>query len=180
MNDFLISWISANLLPFEGELRGWLRRTSGGRDNEDDIIQEAYCRIGSVADLSQIKNGRAYFYTTVRRILIERFRKDRIVKLEPSAEIDSLNVIDESPSAERVLDGRQRYELVCRLIDGLPERCRDVFVMRKVHQLTQRQTAERLGLTENVVEKEVARGLKLLLRALNEMESDPCDERESG
>lgn len=162
----LASWLGRNVLPLEGEVRGWLRRHGSDVHSADDIIQEAYCRIGAVADLEQIQNARAYFYTTVRNILIERRRREKIVQFDGTAEIESLYVLDESPSVERVLDGRRQYELVCKLIEGLPIRCREVFVMRKVHQLTQRQTAERLGITENIVEKEVARGLKLLLATM--------------
>lgn len=172
MDDGVIAWIGANLLPFESEVRRWLRRVGKLRDQEDDIIQDAYCRIGATQDLSHIRNGRAYFYTVLRNIMIERFRREKIVKFESLAEFESLHVIDESPSAERVLSGQQQYEMVCRLIESLPDRCREVFTMRKVHQLSQRETAERLGISENVVEKDVARGMKLLMQAIAEMDAD--------
>jgi RNA polymerase sigma factor (sigma-70 family) len=178
MDDGVIAWIGANLLPFEGEVRRWLRRARTARDHEDDIVQDAYCRIGAAQDLSHIRNGRAYFYTVVRSILIERFRREKIIKFESLAEIESLHVIDESPSAERVLSGQQQYEMVRRLIDGLPDRCREVFTMRKVHQLSQKDTAERLGISENIVEKEVARGMKLLMQAVAEMDAGARQQEE--
>jgi len=46
----------------------------------------------------------------------------------------------------------------------LPERCRQVFELRKVHGLSQAETAKALRLSENIVEKETAKGLGLILR----------------
>jgi RNA polymerase sigma-70 factor (ECF subfamily) len=44
------------------------------------------------------------------------------------------------------------------MIDTLPPRCREVVRLRRIEGLSQRETAERLGLSENVVEKEIRRG----------------------
>ncbi len=60
------------------------------------------------------------------------------------------------------------WRLVGKLIAGLPERCRRVFELRRVHGLPQRDVAEQLGLTENVVEQQSIRGLRLILKALAE------------
>jgi RNA polymerase sigma-70 factor (ECF subfamily) len=45
-----------------------------------------------------------------------------------------------------------------------------VFLLRRIEGLSQRQTAERLGVTENVVEKEVARGLRIIMAELAALE----------
>jgi RNA polymerase sigma-70 factor (ECF subfamily) len=65
---------------------------------------------------------------------------------------------------------REQLRLVQRLIDNLPARCRGVFLLRRIEGLSQRQTAERLGVSENVVEKEVARGLRLIMDELAAIE----------
>ncbi|WP_313804765.1 sigma-70 family RNA polymerase sigma factor [Sphingobium sp.] len=163
MADTVITWISVHILPHEPAVRRWLRRIQPAHGYEDDIIQEAYCRIASIVDCSHIMSGRNYFFATARNIILERMRRDRIVKIEAMAEIETLCILDDKPSVEHVVSSRQQLQLVQEMIEALPPRCRDVFVMRKVEQLSQRQTAERLGITENIVEKEVARGLRLLL-----------------
>ena len=43
-----------------------------------------------------------------------------------------------------------------------------MFELRKVHGLSQAETARRLDISENVVEKETAKGLNLILRTLAE------------
>ena len=51
---------------------------------------------------------------------------------------------------------------VLGLIGELPDRCRQVFRARRIYGMSQNETAQCLRVTENVVEKENMRGLKLL------------------
>src|SRR3546814_7210452 len=59
---------------------------------------------------------------------------------------------------------------VHRLIEGLPERCRRIFELRKIEGLPQREVAQRLGVADHVVENDVTKGLKLILQAIAEGE----------
>jgi RNA polymerase sigma-70 factor (ECF subfamily) len=54
------------------------------------------------------------------------------------------------------------------LIDGLPDRCREVFRMRKIDGLSQRDVAKALNIAEHTVENDVVKGLKLILGAIAE------------
>lgn len=148
-------------------MRAWLR-ASLRITNEDDVIQEAYCRIFAQGGFDQVTSGRAWFFTVARNIVLKQMRRDRVVRIDAVAEIESLGIVDYEPSAERALSGRQELARVQRLIDELPERCRMIFQMRKIDALPQREIARRLGVSENVVEKEAARGLRLVLRGLGE------------
>jgi RNA polymerase sigma-70 factor (ECF subfamily) len=164
----LCRWISQNILPHEADVRRWLRHCFRHRFNEDDAIQEAYCRIAGLNDFTHITSGRAYFFTVVRNILLEQVRRERVVSIEILAEIDDSTIIDDRDSPERTLSARQELARVQGLINQLPERCRMVFLMRKVDGLPQREVAQVLGISENIVEKEVAHGLRLLLQMLSQ------------
>lgn len=146
-------------------MRGWLR-ASLRIENPDDVIQEAYARMYAHGRFDDIASGRAWFFTIARNIVLKQMRRDRVVRIEAVAEIDALGIVDYEPSAERAVSGRQELARVQRLIEALPERCRLVFLMRKVDGLPQREIAARLRISENVVEKEAARGLRLILQGL--------------
>jgi len=163
-----LRWISTEILPHEGEVRRWLCRVAPAGMDPSDIVQESYSRIARLQDGAVVRSGRAYFFMVARNIVREHFRRERVVRFEPLAEMDLLGIIDDEPSAERALAARQEFRLVWRLLDQLPERCRRIFVLRKIEGLSQRQIAEQVGVTENVVEKQIALGLKLLLRLLSE------------
>ena len=165
-----IDWIASEILPHEPAVRRWLRQLVHWRHEEDDLIQEAYCRLARLSDTSAIASGRAYFFTVIRNLMVERIRRDRVVRIETVAEIDALPVMDDGVPADRRASAREQLKLVQRLIDNLPARCRGVFLLRRIEGLLQRQTAERLGVTENVVEKEVARGLRIIMAELAAIE----------
>jgi RNA polymerase sigma-70 factor (ECF subfamily) len=169
----VVAWVGAQVLPHERDVRAWLRRAGAGRDDIDDIVQEAYCRLAALPSVAHITSGRAYFFQTVRNIAAERVRRSRIVRMDYVAEIDALNILDNEPSAERVVDGRRELLKVQGLIEGLPERCREVFKLRRIHGLSQREVAERLNISENVVEAQAARALRLILAALAGDEDPP-------
>jgi len=167
----IVAFVGGQILPHEADVRAWLRRSGSAAADIDDVVQETYCRLSALDSIAHITSGRAYFFRTARNIAIEKIRRARIVRIDCVTEIDALNVVDEEPSPERVVASRRELGRVRRLIEELPERCRRIFTLRRIHGLSQRETARRLGVTENVVEMQSARGLRLILRALSEADA---------
>jgi len=165
----IMAWVGREILPHEADVRAWLRRTLDPDDLED-VIQEAYCQIAGLKAVGHIRSGRAYFFTAARSIVLMRLRRARIVSIESVTEIENLNIVGDEPSPERIAAGRLELDRVRRLIEGLPDRCRRIFELRKIEGLPQREVAERLGVTEHIVENNVAKGLKLILQAIAEGE----------
>ena len=161
----LIEWVGRCVLPWEGFVRAWLRRASVPVNEIDDIVQEAYSRIARLDEFRHIANPKAYFLEVTRNVLFEQLRRSQIIRIETIAEMDLPIIPDSSPSQERVMIGKDEIARLMRLIDGLPSRCREMFVLRKITGLSQKQIAERLGVTENTVETQVGRGLRLILAA---------------
>ncbi len=164
----IVAWVGGQILPHEAEVRRWLRRTGTAGHDIDDIVQEAYCRLAGLSSVAHIANGRAYFFQTIRNIAIERIRRARVVRIDQVTEIESLDVLDYEPSPERIVAGRRELRRVEQLIEELPERCRQIFKLRRIHGVPQREVARLLGVTENVVEVQVMRGLRLVLRGITE------------
>ncbi len=46
--------------------------------------------------------------------------------------------------------------------DRLPERCREVVWLRRVEELSQKEVAARMGIGEKTVEKQLAKGVRLI------------------
>jgi RNA polymerase sigma factor (sigma-70 family) len=165
-----MDWVGSEVLPHEADLRRWLRR-SIGPDELEDVIQEAYCRISGLGDVDHIVSGRAYLFTAARNIALERIRRSRIVSIETVTEIDALSIHVDQASPEQIASGRNELARVKRLIAQLPDRCRQVFELRKIEGLSQRAVAETLGVSEETVENDVRRGLKLVLKAIAESDT---------
>lgn len=167
----VIAWVGRDILPHEADVRAWLRRSLVSASDAEDVLQEAYCRLAGLSDVSHIATPRAYFFTVVRSIVIDQMRRARVVRMETVTEIDALNVILDDPSPERITAARRDLERVRGLIAQLPDRCRRIFEMRKIEGLSQREIAQRMGVTETIVENDVVRGLKLIVQAIGEGEA---------
>lgn len=70
----IMAWAGSEILPHEADVRAWLRRRLDPDDLED-VIQESYCQIAGLADVSHIRSGRAYLFTTARNVVLMRFMK---------------------------------------------------------------------------------------------------------
>lgn len=168
----VVAWIGREILPHEADLRAWLRRAFATAGDVDDIVQETYCRLAGLAHVDHIGEPRAYLFQAARSVALEQLRRARVVRIDTVTEIDALNVELDEPSPERIAGGRRELERVRRLIAALPDRCRRIFEMRKIEGLPQREIARRMGVTENVVENESVRGLRAILAALAEGETE--------
>lgn len=162
----IVAWVGSNIVPHEADLRARLRRMAVPQGEIGDIVQDAYLRIAQLDSVAHIRSGRAYFFTAARAALLQRIRRERIVRIDSLTEMEALALADEEPGPERQVSARQELARVRSLIDALPGRCREIFVLRRIQGVPQREIAGRLGLSEHVVEQQAMRGLKLILKAL--------------
>ncbi len=163
----LLAFVGTQILPHEADLRVWLTRLGVKAHERDDIVQEVYCRLLRLERTDHILDSRAYLFRSARNVVLEQVRKSRIVSIMTVQNLDELGVADSGPNPEAAAGARAELNHVLGLIRDLPERCRQVFELRKVHGLSQAETAKRLSLSENIIEKETAKGLMLILRTLS-------------
>lgn len=160
-------WLARAICPHEPALRRWLGRRTLSVDI-DDIVQEAYARLAVLPGVDHIHNPRAYFFRTAFAILVNEVRRAQIVPIDAVAELDRLEVESLAPTPDREAEGRQELRLLAEAIAQLPPRCREVFVARKVQGLSQRETAQHLGIAESTVEKHIAAGLRHVMALLGD------------
>ena len=162
----IIEWVGSHVLPHEAAVRAWLKRWTGRNQDIDDVIQEAYCRLAAMDDVTHVGNGRAYLFQTTRNIVLEQARRSKIVRIDNVADMGSLSIVDDAPPMDRVASGIRELQRVEELIQQLPPKCRRVFVLRRIHGVSQRDIGRMFGISQAAVEKQAARGLKLILSAL--------------
>lgn len=161
-NAFFRAWFVREVLPLEAPLTRFLRRNWRELSEIADLRQEVYARALEAAKRSRPLQVKPFVFAIARNLIIDRVRRARIVSIDATADLEALNVsLDEAPVDQQV-SARQELRRLQGALDRLSPRCRDVFVLRKIEGLTQRETAHRLGLSEDVVEKQVAYGLRIL------------------
>lgn len=165
-----VSWVLTQVMPHEPTVRAWLKRAKVSEEDASDLIQEAYANFASLDRFEHISRPDRYFFQVVRNLLTSQFRRARIVRIETVAELDTLVSAADDHSPERITAARRELEMVQAVIAALPERCRRIFLMRKVEGLSQREIAKRLKITESVVENDGVRGIRLVMLAMREVD----------
>lgn len=161
-NAFFRAWFVREVLPLEAPLTRFLRRNWREMAEIPDLRQEVYARALQAAKRNRPLQVKPFVFAIARNLIIDRVRRARIVSIDATADLEALNVsLDEAPVDQQV-SARQQLRRLQGALDRLPPRCRTVFVLRKIEGLSQRETAHRMGLSEDVVEKQVAYGLRIL------------------
>ncbi|KAK0350114.1 hypothetical protein LTR94_030334, partial [Friedmanniomyces endolithicus] len=142
-SDIIAGWVAENILPWEGLVRNWLSRRWGHVVEVDDILQEAYCRIASLDSVDYIANGRAYFFTTVQSVVLDSLRRAKSMGARDMTDMDWSCVLDEAPLADQVIEARQELKRVVAALGGLSPVTREVIELRRLHGLSQKETARR-------------------------------------
>lgn len=159
-------WLSRHVLQHEPSLRAWLSRRRLGDLDVDDVVQEAYSRLIATEDLDAIRAPKAYFFQTARSVIASHVRRAKIVQIQTVADLDLMELVSEEPSAEDQLHHRDELQRLAEAIAQLPEPTQSVFRLRRIERLSQGQIAQRLGLTERMIERHMSRALVFMFDRL--------------
>ncbi len=153
------AWFAREVQPYETELRAYLRANFSGHIDIDDLVQETYARLLQAREQGPLRAPRAYLYATARNAAFDFFRRRKIIAIDGLAEIELLPVFEDRPGVAEALCHDEDLKLLAEAIQSLPERCRRVLTLRKLHGLSHREIAEMLGISENTVNAQVAIGV---------------------
>lgn len=154
------SWFAEEVLPHERSLRAYLHSAAPATVEVDDLLQDSYLRLLRARANGQIRCAKALLFAIARNAVRDALRDKRANREIPSTEIEKFAVLDDSAAVVDLVSRRQEQTLLAEAIRALPERCRQVLILRKIHGLPQKEIAARLGITENTVESLVSRGLR--------------------
>jgi RNA polymerase sigma-70 factor (ECF subfamily) len=165
-DDIVSAWIGREILPHERGVRSWLARRWGHVLDPNDVIQEAYCRIAGLSSVDHIRSPMAYFYRTAQTVAADIMRRSGIINFTSMTEIEWLNVMDSEPLADRTIGAAQELERVNGVLSELSDTARKAIELRRIEGVSQREAAQRLGVSEDVIRNHLVRGVQMVLKRL--------------
>ena len=166
-------------LEFEGVLRACLHRYARNAADVDELLQETYTHLltaGAAKNREEIRSIRAFALTVARNVALSWLRHRQVVPIELVADLEQLELLDERSQVDEIVNSHQELALLSAAVAQLPARCRQVFTLRKVYGLSQKEIASALKISENTVEQHLAKGVRLCSAALA---TSPVAERRS-
>lgn len=158
-------WIARHVLPHEAELRRSLKRLAPVGLELDDIIQEIYARLAGLPSVDHIHSPRSYFYRMAGGIMADYARRQKVVPMLAVEDYDAVGATSADPSPETVVIHRDQLTHLTRIFQQLPPAVADVFRLRRIDGMSQKEVARRLNLPESTIEKRMARGIYLIAQS---------------
>lgn len=167
-----LDWFKHAILPHEAALRNRMRRVMYQAQDVEDVVAEVMTRAYATSDFSRVSNGRSYLFQIARNLLIDQARRQKIITLE---EIADLDLVADTLSAERMLQARDHLRKLATIVDSLPPQCRQVFLLRRVHDIPVKEIAEQMGLSVFTVDKHIAKATLKVMQAIGHFEDAHFD-----
>jgi len=128
----------------------------------EDISQECIIKLWEQRDRLVGDNVEAFYFTMVRNRSIDYIRKKKLnlVKTDLShIQSETSDPIEYQELAERVH----------AIIDSLPERCRQIFVLSRFEEMSYKEISKQLDISPRTVENQVSKALRILRSGLDHL-----------
>lgn len=174
------SRLSVNEAGFYREMRTRLQRFAGrffkSRHDVEDVVQEAFVKAIEANNKSHVKHPKPYMYQTVKNLALNEIKKKSGNDVQSLGDFDLDIVLQTSHSLEEQFESRQRFELFCKAARSLPVKCRRVYVLRKVYGFSQKEIANKLGISIKTVEAHLTKAIIRSAEYMEDAESAKCDD----
>jgi RNA polymerase sigma factor (sigma-70 family) len=140
------------------ELLRYFTRKAGDGDTAADVVQEAYARVLIHQDGGgTVLEPRAFLYQTGRNVLANQAAR----RAAETRMLDTLALVSDhsAPSVERHVGARQQLDRLVALLEDMPRKRRNAFILVRIHGLSYAQTAAHMEISEKAVERHMTRAL---------------------
>ncbi|MGJ8681778.1 RNA polymerase sigma factor [Paraglaciecola sp.] len=139
-------------------IKSFLRRFLHSQHDIEDVAQQAYLKAYCAEQEKAIEHPKSYLFTIAKNIAVNELTKKSNKITQYLEECGDSVVPEESMTLESEVEAEQSLGIYCDAVAALPEACRRVFLLRRVHGLKQTEIAETLGVSLRNVEMHLQKG----------------------
>lgn len=145
-------------------LVGMAERMLGRRAVAEEIVQDVMLELWRRREtLAAEGSPQAYLFQSTRNRVLNHLRH---VKVEQRGEPHIVASASSGPRVDAAVAAEELEAAVTRAVAELPDRCREVFELSRVHGLRYAEIAETLGVSVKTVEAQMGKALRLLRERL--------------
>lgn len=138
------------------DLFRFLTYTFKDRTISEDVTQNVFLKLWDQCDRFNLSNIKSLIFTMGKNLTLNELKKNKFSEGEVS------NHIQFSESPQFLLEEKEFKKKLTRSINQLNKNERTVFLMNRIDQLTYREIAIRLEISQKTVEKRMHNALKQL------------------
>ncbi|MBA2934627.1 sigma-70 family RNA polymerase sigma factor [Sphingomonas sp. CGMCC 1.13654] len=144
------------------------RRLPSGQDALD-LVHEAFLRFAKARSDRALDRPGAYLQRIARNLLIDRSKRPESKFAALHVPIETGDELREEARQEQEIELKDMIGQYRQALDELPRKTREVFLLQRVHDLTYREIAERMGISIPTVQYHIARALVHLDQRLDRL-----------
>lgn len=174
MKEAKIEKLDADLLAreYKPALLRFFRRRAGQPADVDDLVQEVLLRICVRGEGRAIEQPEFYMMRTATNVWRDYLRKKKTHAGDAHDEYSEERHAREDYGPLDVMEADRSIEDVLAVLQQMPLRTRQVFVLCRVEGLRQKAVAERLGVSVSSIEKHMIKAIAHLARNLGRKKSN--------
>ena len=154
-----LSSVSVAFVEHQAFLKRFVARYFANRQDIEDVVQDTYLRAYAAETSRDIAAPKAYLFRIARNVALNKLAKKSRQITDYLEEASSSAVMDTAPAADQELAAQELLGLYCQAIATLSEKCREVYLLRKVYGLSHKEIASRMSLSVSSVEKYLRQGI---------------------
>ncbi len=132
------------------------------QSRSEDLVQDVFVKFWKQKDQLNIKTSlKAYLRRSCVNACLDDIRKSKKMKIVDTETILPIAATTQ-PDAAKQLENNELEQLINETIDNLSSKCRSVFILSRKEQLSNKEIAEKLGVTLKTVEAHITTALKKL------------------
>jgi RNA polymerase sigma factor (sigma-70 family) len=160
------SILSRLALTYGGALGRFFERRVQAKADVPDLVQEVFLRLSRMPDPTAIEKPEHFLFVTAANVLKDQARRAAVRGggLHDEWPDDSLASSDFPP--DRVLESKEAAAQLRAVLLELPQRTRDVFVLRVLEGMKMADVARALAISTRAAEKHQAKALARVAAAM--------------
>ena len=127
----------------------------------NDVLQDIFVNIWEKRESLNIEISlKSYLYQTARYKIIDIYRTN-IKYQKYLAELADYMITDASLITDRI-DNRQRLQQIETVVNNMPEKMREIFILSRFEHQTTKDIAQKTNLSPQTVKNQISKALRLL------------------
>lgn len=127
----------------------------------EEVVHDVFLNIWNRREELEISSVPNFLLTAVRYQVYNRLRSAKSPVIY-EADHSAFAAITDTNQAEDKIEEEELYRVMYDYLEELPKRCREIFCMSRIDQLSNDEIAARLGISKRTVENQITVALKHL------------------
>lgn len=126
----------------------------------EEIVNDMFLSIWEKRGQLEFNDGlKNYMFTAVKNRCLNHIKKARLPFTDMPDEFDATSLL---PAADKALEGKEMQAYINSLIEALPPKCKQVFLLSRMFDLSYKEISDIMDISPKTVENQIGIALKYL------------------